>query len=59
MTIMWGTLQHSHGVCGAGAPPAADASSACSVFAERILRQTRRAGRPPQARRLPHTEHPV
>ncbi len=42
------------GFCGAGASPAADASSACSVCSECAFGRTRRAGRPPQARRLPH-----
>ncbi len=41
-------------VCGAGASPAADASSACSVLSECVFGRTRRAGRPPQARGLPH-----
>ncbi len=43
------------GVCGAGASPAADASSACSVSSECVFSSNRRAGRPPQTRRLPHT----
>ncbi len=41
-------LAHGSDVCGAGASPAADAPSACSVG------QTRRARRPPQAGGLPH-----
>ncbi len=38
------------GVCGAGASPAADASSACAVLSECVSGWIGRAGRPPQAR---------
>ncbi len=52
--MMWRTLQATNGdlsrVCGAGASPAADASSACSVFPECICGRTRRAGRLPHCR---------